>query len=61
MLGDVVRCSHGGMLGGELVHHMLVGVLLVSMDFLGMLAQIVETRELLFTMAGDRTFVLWRE
>jgi hypothetical protein len=56
MLGGLVRCGHGGMQGGELAHHTLVGVLLVSMDCLGMLAQIVETRELLSTMAGERTF-----
>jgi hypothetical protein len=44
------------MQGGELAHHTLVGILLVGMDRLGMLAQIVETRELLSTMAGERTF-----
>jgi hypothetical protein len=44
------------MQGGELAHHTLVGVLLVGMDCLCMLAQIVETRELLSTMAGERTF-----
>jgi hypothetical protein len=44
------------MQGGELAHHTLVGVLLVGMHCLCMLAQIVETRELLSTMAGERTF-----
>ena len=56
MLGSLVRCGHGGMQGGELAHHTLVGVLLVGMDCLGMLAEIVETRELLSTMASERTF-----
>jgi hypothetical protein len=56
MLGGLVRGSHSGMQGGELAHHTLVGVLLVGMHCLGMLAQIVETRELLSTMAGERTF-----
>jgi hypothetical protein len=64
MLGGFVRGGHGGMQGGELAHHTLVGVLLVGMDCLGMLAQIVETRELLSTMAGERTFAgvlpVWR-
>ena len=41
---------------GELAHHTLVGILLVGMDSLGMLAQIIETRELLSTVAGERTF-----
>ena len=44
------------MQGGELAHHTLVGVLLVGMHCLSMLAQIVEARELLSTMAGERTF-----
>jgi hypothetical protein len=56
MLGSLVRGGHGGMQGGELAHHTLVRVLLVGMDCLGMLAQIVETRELLSTMTGERTF-----
>ena len=55
MLGSLVRGGHGGMQGGELAHHTLVRVLLVGMDRLGMLAEIVETRELLSTMAGERT------
>jgi hypothetical protein len=44
------------MQGGELAHHTQVGVLLVGMHCLCMLAQIVEMRELLSTMAGERTF-----
>ncbi len=44
------------MQGRELAHHALIGLLLVSMHGLGMLAEIVETRELLSTMAGERTF-----
>jgi hypothetical protein len=57
-LGCLVRGSHGGKQGGELAHHTvtLVGVLLVGMNCLGMLAQIVETRELLSTMTSERTF-----
>ena len=56
MLGGFVRGGHGSMQGGELAHHTLVGVLLVGMHCLRMLTQIVETRELLSTMAGERTF-----
>ena len=53
------------MQGGELAHHTLVGLLLIGMDSLCMLAEIVETRELLSTMASERTFAgvlpVWRE
>jgi len=56
LLGGLVRCGHGGMQGRELAHHTLVGVLLVGMDGLCMLAEVVETRKLLSTMAGERTF-----
>ena len=64
MLGSLVRGGHGGMQGRKLAHHTLVGVLLVGMDSLCMLTQIVETRELLSAMAGERTFAsvlpVWR-
>ena len=56
MLGSLVRSGHGGMQRRQLAHHTLVGILLVGMDCLGMLAQIVETRELLSTMTSERTF-----
>jgi hypothetical protein len=52
----LVRGSHGGKQGGEHTHHTLVRVLLVGMNCLGMLAQIVETRELLSTMTSEGTF-----
>jgi len=41
---------------GEFAHHLLVLLLLVSMDSLGMLAQIVKTRELLSAMTSERMF-----
>ena len=47
--------GHGGMEGGELVHHALVLLLLVGVDGLGMLAEIVETRELLAAVASERS------
>lgn len=66
LLGGLIRGGHGGVQGGELAHHTLVGVLLISMYGLCMLAQIVEARKLLSTMAGKRTFtsvlpVWWME
>ena len=64
LLGGLVRGSHGGVQGRELAHHTLVGVLLIGMYGLCMLAQIVEARKLLSTMAGKRTFAsvlpVWR-
>ena len=56
MLGSLVGGGHGGMQRGELAHHTLIGILLVGMHCLSMLAQIVETRELLSTVASERTF-----
>lgn len=56
MLGGFVRGGHGGVQGRELAHHTLVGILFVGMHCLGMLTEIVETRELFSTMAGERTF-----
>lgn len=56
MLGGLVGGGHGGMQRGELAHHTLIGILLVGMHCLSMLAQIVETRELLSTVASERTF-----
>ena len=44
------------MQGGELAHHTLIGLLLIGMNSLCMLAKIVETRELLSTMASEGTF-----
>ena len=56
MLGSFVGSGHGGMEGRELAHHTLISILLVCMNGLGMLAKIVKTRELLSTVAGERTF-----
>ena len=56
LLGGLVGSGHGGVQGRELAHHTLIGVLLIGVHGLSMLAQIVETRELLSTMAGERTF-----
>lgn len=44
------------MQGGEITHHLLVLVLLVSMHSLGVLAQVIQTRELFPAVAGERTF-----
>ena len=52
----LVGSGHGRMQGRELTHHTLVGLLLIGMDSLGMLAEIVETREPLSTMIGEKTF-----
>jgi hypothetical protein len=53
---SLVSSGHGGMKRGEVAHHLLVLLLLVSMDGLSMLAQIIKTRELLSAMTGERTF-----
>lgn len=45
--------GHGRVEGGELGHHALVLVLLVGVDGLGMLAEVVETGELLSAVAGE--------
>ena len=55
LLGGLVGGGHTGVEGGEVAHHALVLVLLVGVDGLGMLAEVVEARELLSTMAGERT------
>jgi len=55
LLGGLVGGSHCSVERRELAHHTLVGVLLICMNGLGMLAQIVETRELLATMASEGT------
>lgn len=44
------------MKGGEIAHHLIVLLGLISMDSLSMLAKIVETGELLATVAGEWTF-----
>jgi hypothetical protein len=41
---------------GEVAHHLLVLLLLVSMDSLSVLAQVVKTRELFPAMTGEWTF-----
>lgn len=48
--------GHGGMEGGELVHHALVLVLLVGVDGLCMLAEVVEARKLFGTVTSERPF-----
>lgn len=52
----LVRGGHGGVEGGELAHHLLVLVLLVSVDGLRVLAQVVEARELLAAVTRERAF-----
>ncbi len=56
LLGGLVGSSHRRVQGGELAHHTLVGLLLIGVNGLGMLAKVVEARELLSAMAGERTF-----
>ena len=41
---------------GKLSHHALIGILFIGVNGLGMLAKIVEARELLATMTSERTF-----
>ena len=47
---------HGGMEGCELLHHLLVEIWLVCVDCLGMLAEIVEARELFGAVALEGAF-----
>lgn len=56
LLGGLVGGSHRRVQGGELAHHTLVGLLLICVNGLGMLAEVVEARELFSAMAGERTF-----
>jgi len=56
LLGGLVGGGHGGVKRGKFSHHALVGILFIGMDSLSMLAKIVETRELLAAMTGERTF-----
>ena len=50
------RGGHAGVERGELVHHALVLLLLISVNGLRVLAKVVETRELLAAMAGEGAF-----
>ena len=50
------RGGHAGVERGELVHHALVLLLLISVNGLGVLAKIVEARKLLAAMAGEGSF-----
>ena len=52
----LVGCCHGGVERGEVAHHLLVLVLLVGVDGLGVLAEVVETRELLAAVTAEGTF-----
>lgn len=52
--GRLGGCGHGGMERGEVAHHLLVLVELVGVDGLRVLAQVVEARELLAAVAGER-------
>jgi hypothetical protein len=56
LLGSFVGGGHCGVERGKFSHHTLIRVLFIGMYGLSMLAKIVETRELLATMASERTF-----
>lgn len=56
LLGSLVGGRHGGVQRGKVSHHALIGILLIGVDGLGMLAKIVEARELFATMTSERTF-----
>ena len=56
LLGGFIRGGHGCVQGGELAHHTLVCLLLIGMYGLCMLAQVVEARKLLSTVASKGTF-----
>jgi hypothetical protein len=48
--------GHGGVEGSKVAHHSLVLVLLISVDGLGMLTQVIETRKLLCAVASKGAF-----
>ena len=52
----LVRRGHRSMERGEMTHHSLILLLLVSMDGLSMLPEIVKTRKLFSTMTTKGTF-----
>ena len=52
----LVGGCHGGVERGEVAHHLLVLVLFVGVDGLGMLAEVIETRELLAAVTAEWTF-----
>jgi hypothetical protein len=41
---------------GKITHHLLVLLLLISMDSLGMLTQVVKARKLLSAVTSERAF-----
>jgi len=53
---SLIGSCHRGMERSKIPHHLLVLLLLVSMDGLRMLTQIIKTRELLAAMTSERTF-----
>lgn len=52
---SLIGSCHRGMKRSKIAHHLLVLLLLISMNSLCMLAQIVKTRKLLATVARERT------
>ena len=52
--GSFVRRCHAGMQSSEIAHHLLVELLLIGVNGLGMLAEIVKSRELLGAVATER-------
>jgi len=55
LLGGLVGGGHASVEGGEVAHHALILLLLVGVDGLGMLAEVIEARELLSAVTGERT------
>jgi hypothetical protein len=53
---SLIGSGHSSMKRGEVAHHLLILLLLISMDGLSMLAQVIQTRELLATVAREGTF-----
>lgn len=53
-VADLVGGGHGGVERGEVAHHALVLLLLVRVHRLRVLPQVVEPRELLPAVAGER-------
>lgn len=55
-MADLVGGGHCRVEGCEIAHHLLVLLLLVGVDGLGVLAEVIETGELLAAVAGKGAF-----
>lgn len=53
---DFIGGSHGSVQRRKIPHHPLVLVLLIGMDSLGVLPEVIKSRELFTTVTGEWTF-----